>query len=154
MNSYEQKLLEYIQTHHIQAELLRFNQSCHSVAEAALAAETSPDNLIKNICFLDTQNNLIVAIVKGEDRVSVTEIGMGLHITPPRIASADEILQKTGYPCGGVPSFGYPASFLIDPRVLEKAIVFTGGGSTTTLVKILTTELQKANQGQVIKVRK
>ena len=66
----------------------------------------------------------------------------------------EEILKKTGYPCGGTPSFGYNAEFLIDPKVMEKEIVYTGGGSENSLVKILTKELQKSNNGKIVRVRK
>ncbi len=154
MDLYEQKLLEYIKLHRIQAELLHFSQSCHSVAEAAQAVGTSPENLVKNICLVDRETNLIVAIVKGEAKVDPSAIGTTFDIKPPRIATPAEILEKTGYPCGGVPSFGYSARFLIDPKVLEKEFVYTGGGSPTALVKIATTELIKANQGQIVKIRK
>lgn len=154
MNPYEEKLLDYIKLRQIQAKLLNFKQSCHSVAEAAQAVGASPEDLIKNICLIDQKGNLIVAIVKGEDRVDPVKIGVFLGNETPRIAKPAEILEKTGYPCGGVPSFGYPAHFLIDPRVMEKEIVYTGGGSPFALVKIATVELVKANQGQIIHIRK
>ncbi len=154
MDPYELKLTDYIKYHRIQAELLRFDQSCHSVAEAAQAVGTSPENLVKNICLVERENNLIVAIVKGEDKVDPSAIGTILNIKPPRTATPAEILEKTGYPCGGVPSFGYSARFLIDPKVLEKEFVYTGGGSPTALVKIATTELIKANQGEIVKIRR
>jgi prolyl-tRNA editing enzyme YbaK/EbsC (Cys-tRNA(Pro) deacylase) len=95
-----------------------------------------------------------VAIVKGEDRVSLKKIGKVLGIEPPRPANPEEILGKTSYICGGVPSFGYPATFLIDPKVMEKEMVYSGGGSENSLVKISPQELQRANQGQIIKIRK
>lgn len=154
MELYEQKLQDYIKLHRIDAELLRFNQSCHSVAEAAQAVGTSPENLVKNICLIDGEANLIVAIVKGEDRVDPGQVGIALGIEAPRIATPAEILEKTGFPCGGVPSFGYSARFLIDPKVMEKTIVYTGGGSPNALVKIATVELVKANQGQIVRIRK
>ncbi|MGE5604900.1 MAG: aminoacyl-tRNA deacylase [Bacteroidota bacterium] len=154
MELYEQKLLDYIKSHRIQAELLSFNQSCHSVAEAAQAVGTSPENLVKNICLIDGDAQLIVAIVKGEDRVDPGQVGIALEIEVPRVATPAEILEKTGFPCGGVPSFGYPACFLIDPRVMEKETVYTGGGSPNALVKIATVELVKANQGQIVKIHK
>lgn len=43
--------------------------------------------------------------------------------------------------------------FLIDPKVMEREIVFTGGGSENSLLKIRTDELIRANQGTVIRVR-
>jgi Cys-tRNA(Pro)/Cys-tRNA(Cys) deacylase len=154
MNPYEEKLLIFIKEHDIQAEHLSFEQSCRSVAEAAQAVNASPEDLVKNICLVDTYGQPIIAIVKGEDRVSTSRIAQVLNMDSPRMATAEEILEKTGYPCGGTPSFGYQATFLIDPRVMEKEVVFTGGGSETSLVKIGPQELVRANQGTVVRIRK
>jgi hypothetical protein len=60
-------------------------------------AGTSPENLVKNICLLDEGDNLIVAIVKGEVRVSLAEIGKAFSIPPPRIATPEEIIEKASY---------------------------------------------------------
>lgn len=154
MNSYEQRLRAYIEEQHIQAEHLSLNQPCHSVAEAARAVNASPEELVKNICLFDSGGQLITAIVKGEDRVSISRIAKGLQREGLRLAAPEEILEKTGYPCGGTPSFGYQAMFLIDPRVMEREQVFTGGGSETSLVKISTEELLRANQGTLLRIRK
>jgi prolyl-tRNA editing enzyme YbaK/EbsC (Cys-tRNA(Pro) deacylase) len=154
MNSYEKRLRSYIEEQHIQAEHLSLKQSCHSVAEAARAVNATPEDLVKNICFVDTSGHLITAIVKGEDRVSTSRIAKFLEKDVLRLATPEEILEKTGYPCGGTPSFGYQATFLIDPKVMEREIVFTGGGSETSLIKIRTEELVLANQGTIVHIRK
>ena len=154
MNYFEEKIKQYIKDNHLQADHLSFLTSCHSVEEAAKSVHTSAENLVKNICLLDQQGNLIVAIVKGEDRVNLKKIGEALDIEPPRPAKPEEILEKTSYICGGVPSFGYSATFLIDPKVMEKEMVYSGGGSENSLIKISPQELQRANQGQIIKIRK
>jgi len=131
MNEFEEKIKKFIQDNNIEAEHLSFKQSCHSVEEAARAANVTREDFIKNICLIDSQGNLIVAIVKGEDKASMKRVAKALNIEKPRLATPEEILEKTGYPCGGVSSFGYQAKFLIDPRVMEKEIVYTGGGSET-----------------------
>ena len=153
MDTYEQRLRAYIQEQDIQAEHLSLGQPCHSVAEAARAVNVSPEELVKNICLLDGEGQLITAIVKGEDRVSVSRIARALQREGLRMARPDEILEKTGYPCGGTPSFGYQALFLIDPRVMERELVYTGGGSETSLVKIQTGELVRANKGTLLRIR-
>jgi len=153
-NQYEEKLKKFLQDNDIQSEHLSFNQSCHSVEDAANAANVNTNDCVKNICMVDSNGNLIVAIVKGEDRASTSRVEKALNIERPRTATPEEILQKTGYPCGGTPSFGYKAKFLIDPRVMEKDVVFTGGGSENSLVKISTKELQKSNNGKIVRVRK
>jgi prolyl-tRNA editing enzyme YbaK/EbsC (Cys-tRNA(Pro) deacylase) len=151
---YKAKIREYIEQNNLQAEHFEFATSCHTVEEAAKAVNASIGELVKNVCLISEDGRLIVAIVKGEDRVSTSRVGKILQIERPRLATADEILRYTGYPAGGVPSFGYPAVFLIDTKVTESAYVYTGGGTTNSLVKISTTELLRANQGQVVRVRK
>jgi len=154
MNQYEEKLQNYIANKGIPAKQLVLEKTCHSVQEAADAVGASPDDLVKNICMIDSENNLIVAIVKGEDRVSTTRIGKVLNIATPRIASEDEVLDMTGFPCGGVPSFGFTATFIIDPKVLEKDMIYTGGGSPYSLVWLSSQDLQKANNGLIARIRK
>lgn len=154
LNKYDRKLYDYIAQNDINAEHLVFEKSCHSVQEAADAVGASPEDLVKNLCLIDDAGSLIVAIVKGEDRVSTKKAGRALGIAPPRIATVEEILKKTGYPCGGVPSFSYKAYYLVDQRVMEKEFVYTGGGSEYSLVRISPAELVKANGAQVVNIRK
>jgi Cys-tRNA(Pro)/Cys-tRNA(Cys) deacylase len=150
----EEKLKHFIETHHIQAEHLSFEHSCHSVAEAAETAGTEPENFVKNICMTDAQGSVIVAIVKGEDRASTTRVAKALGVAQVRTMAPEEVTAKTGYPCGGTPSFGFAAQFLIDPRVLEKQFVYTGGGSETSLVCLSPHLLLQANGGKVVRIRK
>lgn len=154
MDTYAQKLRQYIEENSLPAQLLTFTQICHSVEQAAQAVGAPASELVKNICLVDADGNLIVAIVPGESRASTTRVGKALGIETPRPATTDEVLAKTGFPCGGVPSFGYHATFVIDPLVMEKETVYTGGGSEYALTRIATDALQKANGGIVARVRK
>lgn len=151
---YEEKLKTYLTTQIPAAEHMSFEQSCHSVAEAAEAANATPDELVKNVCMVDADNNLIVAIVLGPDRASTARVAKALGCTRPRLATEEEILDKTGYPCGGTPSFGFSATFLVDPRVTERQTVITGGGSEQALVRVSTSDLLLANKAQTVRVRK
>ena len=150
----EDALKKFMTENGVHGEHLSFTESCHSVEGAAKAANTNTDNFVKNICMIDKGGQFIVAIVKGEDRASTSRVADALNIERPRLATPEEILAHTGFPCGGTPSFGFQATFLIDPRVTEKEIIYTGGGSEQSLVKITPQELIKANHGKIIRVRK
>jgi prolyl-tRNA editing enzyme YbaK/EbsC (Cys-tRNA(Pro) deacylase) len=154
MNPYEEKLRNYIEQSNIEAEQLIFQESCHSVAEAALALGVPEDEIVKNICLIDVKDNLILVTVKGEDRVSTSRVAKVLNVDGVRVATEEEIRDKTGYLCGGVPSFGFEATYIIDPRVMEKEFVYTGGGSENALLKISTRDLQGASNGMVLRVRR
>lgn len=138
----------------IEGTSLSFQESCHTAAEAASAAGVTPQDIVKSICMLDANGDLIVAIVRGDDRASTSRVARSLGIERPRTADAEAILDKTGYPCGGTPAFGYSARFLVDPRVMEREEVYAGGGTDKSLVRSSPRELQKANQAEVVRVRK
>ena len=150
---HEAKIRAAIAAHGIQCEHLSFEQSCHSVAEAAAVVGATSEDFVKNICLITNTGELVVAIIKGEDRASAVKVGKLLGTPTPRLAKPDEFLALTGFPCGGTPSFGFPATFLIDPRIFERRLVYTGGGSETSLVRITPDELLRANGGQVVVIR-
>ncbi|RZT22699.1 MULTISPECIES: aminoacyl-tRNA deacylase [Fictibacillus] len=154
MEKYENMLKKYIQENNLSAEHYRLSGSCHSVEEAAQAMQAPSDLFVKNICLIDENKRLIVAIVKGKDRASTTLVGKVLNISKPRLANEIEILEYTGFPVGGVPSFGYKAVFLVDPKVTEQSYIYTGGGSANSLIKISVEEMLEINEGLVVKIRR
>ncbi|MCG8400604.1 MAG: YbaK/EbsC family protein [Firmicutes bacterium] len=151
---YEAKLCDFIRHNAIQAEHVSFEKSCHSVEEAAEATGTDPDSIVKNICMITPDHRLVVAIVMGKDRVSTKKVGRIVESGRPRMATPDEILSLTGYPCGGTPSFGFEATFIVDPAVLTMENVYSGGGSEYSLIKIPARELTRANSAIVARIRK
>lgn len=154
MNVYEKKLNQFLKDNGSDAQILIYDKTCHSVEEASRNANVDPTNFIKSICMIDSNDELIVAIVKGEDRASSARISKSLGIEKPRVATPEEMLKKTGYPCGGTPPFGYKANYLIDTKVMDKESVYGGGGSEYALVKVCTIELKRLNNGKVIKISK
>lgn len=150
---YEERLKDYIRQKGLAAEHLSFETSCHSVAEAARAAGVEPTDFVKNICLVGPDGQLIVAIVKGEDQASASRSAKALGLSGARIATPEKILEKSGFVCGGTPSFGFEAVFLVDPHVMDMPEVYTGGGSEYSLVKVAPSELVRANRALVTRIR-
>lgn len=153
-NEYHERLRAFIDAHQVQCEHLIFEQSTHSVAEAATAAGVTPEDFIKSVCMMTKDGRIIVAIVKGEDRADRSAVQRLLGLTKLSIASPELMLEKTGYPAGGTPPFGFNATFLMDERVFEKAVVYGGGGSDRGLIRIAPAEMQRVNNAQVAVIRK
>ncbi|HZK24602.1 MAG TPA: YbaK/EbsC family protein [Oscillospiraceae bacterium] len=151
---YARKLQAYIQEQQLAAEHLCFTESCHSVAEAAAAVGASSDEFVKNICLIGSDEKLVVAIVRGKDRVDRKKAAQVLGIKSMRMATADEILERTNFPCGGTPSFGFKAIFLMDKRIFTLTEVYTGGGSENSLVKAAPQVLLDANQAEICDIIK
>lgn len=150
---FEDKLAAYIATHRIEVEHLRFEVSCHSVAEAAKAAGVTAADFIKTICMRTKDGRMVAVIVKGEDRADRAAVQALLDIGKLSIASPDDMLARTGYPAGGTPPFGFDAQFVIDERVFETTLVFGGGGSEYALIRATPDALRAANGAQVAAVR-
>jgi prolyl-tRNA editing enzyme YbaK/EbsC (Cys-tRNA(Pro) deacylase) len=153
MHQMHERLIAYIQAHGVQAQHLLFDQSTHSVAEAAAAVNATPQDFVKSICFISKAGQIIVAIVKGEDRADRSGVQQLLGLTKLSIASPEVMLARTGYPAGGTPPFGFEATFLMDERVFERDFVYAGGGSERSLIKITPSELQRVNGARVAKIR-
>lgn len=153
--AYETKLKDAIFRLGIKAEHRHFSQSCHSVADAAAAVGGDASDFVKNVGLQDAAGNVVICIVKGEDRVDKDEAARIVGVAKIKTASAELMLEKTGFPVGGTPSFGYDhvVTVLVDERVLEKPFVWTGGGSPQALVKLAPAEMLKANDGKVCRVR-
>jgi len=152
--AYAQKFAQRITQLGVNAEHLMFEQSCHSVAQAAAAINGTDDDLVKNICLVGPNDEFIIAIVKGPHRVSRKRVAKACNVASVQMAPAEKVLAQTGYPIGGTPSFGVNACYLVDPAVMEQSVVYTGGGSDRALVKIATQTLVQSNQAQVVRIRK
>lgn len=131
---YSKKLQSFIDANTIRASVLIFSTSCHSVEEAAQSANASVDEFVKNICTIDENGSLVVSIIAGKSKLDLKKV-RSIVGSKVRFATGDEILEKTGYPAGGTPSFGYCATFLVDPLVMEMNVVYSGGGSQNALTK-------------------
>jgi len=73
-----------------------------------------------------------------------------------RLASAEVVLARTGFPAGGVPPFGFPFPLptTIDRRVFDQTVVYGGGGDDHTMMRIAPAELLRVTGGQIADVRK
>ena len=151
---YHNKLKNWLDSKSVKYEHLIFQESCHSIEEAINASNEPIEAFVKNVCMIDMNSKLIVAIVSGKDRASTSRVSKALSIERPRIATAKEILELTGYMAGGIPSFSYQAQFLIDPKVTEQEYILTGGGTEYSLLKIKVEDMILLTNAKISRVRK
>ncbi|ROR34877.1 aminoacyl-tRNA deacylase [Inmirania thermothiophila] len=150
----EARLEAWMADHGVPGRMRRFAASCHTAAEAAAAAGVAVHDIVKNVCLITEDGRLVVAVARGDHRVSTRRVGRALGLARPRPAGPDEVLRLTGYPAGGVPSFGYEALFLVDEAVMERPRVLTGGGSDRALVEIAPADLVAACGARIARIRK
>jgi len=148
----EDKLKKFIEENNIQAEHVRFDKSLHSVQDTMRVTGFTLNQIAKTIIFKTKTNKTIAAIIPAVYRVSITKLKKATGINDIELAEANQAYELTGYPIGGMPSFGYNAIFVMDPKIMENENIYTGGGSEFSLTKINIKELTKINQPIIKKI--
>jgi len=139
----EKKLEKFINKHKLDAKLIRFNESVKTVQNALKASGLELTDIIKTIIF-KSEKGPVAAVVTSKYRVSSTKLKKFLGFDV-EIASPEETLKLTGYPAGGVPCIGHDSIMVVDPFVFQKEYVYSGGGSSNTLMKLNTKHIKSQN---------
>ncbi len=126
----------FIQTHQIEAEFIHLEPSEAATSQSAATALGCPvAQIAKNIVLIGSKPYLLV--ISGDMKVDMKKFSeiVGERV---RLATPDEVLEATGYKVGAVPTFGHlkPLKIYIDVSVTRYGLVFTSGGSDSTLLKI------------------
>ena len=139
-------LQHFIDQHQIKATIIHLAESTPTVAAAAAVMGVAPAQIIKSILFLANGEPTLV-IASGLDRIDYKRLADHLSISRRRLktASAQQVLEITGYPAGAVPPFGHKNKLptLLEHNIPTQTEVYGGGGEINALMHLTTTELQR-----------
>jgi prolyl-tRNA editing enzyme YbaK/EbsC (Cys-tRNA(Pro) deacylase) len=159
-------LQAYLDRHAIDGRLIRGVGHTPTVPAAAAVLGVAPDQIIKTLLFVldggpakpDVPPEVVV-IGCGERRIDKTALGRHFGLNPKRIklAHPDVVLDRLGYPAGGVPPFGHrtPLPVLLDAAVIEQAQrhagrIFGGGGDDHTMLELRASDLLRIHAPTVL----
>lgn len=145
----------YMDARGIAGEMLYLETPTPTVETAALAVNTSPQQIIKSILFLVNEQK-VLAITCGTDFVDRRSIARVYEVGRKRVklAPPEIVLEVAGYPVGAMPPFAHrePLPTLIDPRVLEQPFVYGGGGAENALVRLSPADILRVTQAQTVEL--
>ena len=120
--------------------------SVTSLEQAALERGQTPQQVVRSILFRLGQDQYALALIAGPEQLSWKALRRHFAQSRLTMASADEVLNVTGYVIGAVSPFGLPAPIpvLIDESVTAQAEVSIGSGERGTTVILPTDELLRA----------
>ena len=124
-------------------EILHLPALSTTAQRAAELLGVATAEVVKSLVFyLDDTPTLVLVpgdAVADEDRLLAA---MGCRRV--RLARAQEVLTLTGYRRGAVPPCGLatPLPVVADPRVFAPPVVYCGGGTTTTMLKLRSQDLR------------
>ena len=146
-------LAEYMRAHNIAGEILHLNVPTPTVETAAQAVGTSVDQIIKSILFLvDEQPVLAIACGLSSIQRRVIADLFGIGRKRVKLASAETVLEISGYEVGAMPPFGHcqPLVTLIDRKVLEFKDAYAGGGAENAIVHLDPQDILRVSGARVL----
>ena len=145
----------FIAEHNIVAEIIHMSSETPTVSKAAAALGVSPEQIGKTILFLADDRPLLV-IANGPARINYRRLanGLGLSRKRLRLASAEQVLDITGFSIGSVPPFGHTQLIrtVLSMSVTVLPEIFVGGGADNALMRIETSELRRVTQSIVLPI--
>lgn len=99
--------------------------------------------VVKSLLF-DTDAGPVVCLVPGDAQVDVAQVRAVFGCGAATLAAPPEVVALTGFRPGALPPCGLATDLpvLADPAVFEEPIVYCGGGTTTTMLKIRSEDLR------------
>jgi prolyl-tRNA editing enzyme YbaK/EbsC (Cys-tRNA(Pro) deacylase) len=147
------ELAEYMQAHGIQGEILHLDVPTPTVDTAASAVGALPEQIIKSILFM-VADQPVLAVACGRSSIERRAIAELYSVGKKRVklASPEIVLEISGYEVGAMPPFGHrqPLMTLIDPKVLDSAESYAGGGAENALVRLNPKEILRATHAKVL----
>jgi prolyl-tRNA editing enzyme YbaK/EbsC (Cys-tRNA(Pro) deacylase) len=126
-----------------------------TVEAAAAAVGCEADDIVKSLLFLvDGAPVLVITCGVGhvDGRALAARFGVGRKKV--KLADAATVLRESGYAVGAIPPFGHQTRFptFLDRRVLDRPVVYAGGGADDALLRISPQVLLTVTQAELLEL--
>ncbi len=142
-------LADFIKVNKLSAQIFE----CEDAHTAARVGEITgdPDAVAKSILLIGSDNEPLLVILLGKDKIDFAKIKKALNVSDVRLAAPKEVLEITGYEVGGVPPISiYGVRTLMDKSAAEKQEVVCGGGDAQHLMRIKIKEIFESVEGILV----
>lgn len=126
----------------VSLEVVSFDESTHTAAEAAAAVGAELGQIVKSLVFVapheDGQLEPIVCLVSGQNRVDVARLAAVAGEPEIRRSTAREAHTLTGFVIGGIPPIGFesPVRVIMDPDLGRYPTVWAAAGLPTAVFAV------------------
>jgi len=132
-------------------DVLVIEEGTHTAEMAAAAAGCALGQIVKTLVAYVTGAPHLVLVAgdrRLDDRLVAALFGVGRKQV--RLARAEQVLELTGYPIGGVSPFGTPGQLavLVDESLARFATVWIAGGTPSTILPIALDALVRHTGGR------
>lgn len=149
-----ERVREYLETHGLADQIVHFEQSTKTAAEAAEAMGCELGQIVKSLVVMVDGATPAVALVAGDRKGDLQAIARELGGTKAKMADADTVRVATGYAIGGVSPFALPAELvvLVDDSLDRFETVFPAAGTPSSMVRLRREDLLGVSRGRVARI--
>jgi prolyl-tRNA editing enzyme YbaK/EbsC (Cys-tRNA(Pro) deacylase) len=138
----------------LSTQVKELSESTRTAAEAASALGCTVGQIAKSLIFttVNTAEALLV-IASGTNRVNESKV-KDLIGEPIKKATAEFVLEKTGFAIGGVPPVGHsePLKTFIDQDIFQYEIIWAAAGTGHSVFCLTPADLERITGGQVVSI--
>jgi Cys-tRNA(Pro) deacylase len=149
-----ERVREYFREHGLEYEIHEFGESTETVELAAQALGVEPELIAKTLA-LTVRDRGVLMVTKGDARIDNRKFKDTFGVKA-KMMSPEEVLEKTGYPVGGVCPFAIKQDMEIylDLSLREFEKVYPAAGSKNSCIEITPEELYRITGAQWVDVCK
>jgi prolyl-tRNA editing enzyme YbaK/EbsC (Cys-tRNA(Pro) deacylase) len=124
-------------------KIIHLPSSSHTAQLAADALGVPVAAVVKSLVFM-ADGRAVLTLVPGNTTVDTDVLSCELNAQEVTLAPGRLVRELTGFKPGAVPPVGLASALpvLADPAVFTPEVVYCGGGSTTTMLRIGSADLQ------------
>jgi len=143
---------DFFATHAPEIEVLETETSSATVALAAEAHDVDPDQIAKTIC-LKAGDTILLVVTAGMKRLDNRKF-RDRFAAKPRMLGAEEVVEVTSHPVGGVCPFGLPSDLPVycDVSLKNYAEVVPAAGAINAAVRISPERLVQLTKAEWVDV--
>ena len=145
---------KHIEDEELDLEIVELKTSTATVELAANALGVEPARIAKTMAIRLKERDILV-MAKGDVRLDNKMFKECFH-EKPRFVGADDLMEATGHPVGGVCPFGLnkPLDIYLDESLKEFDIVYPAAGTPNSCIKVDVEYLAKITDGEWVNVCK
>ena len=142
----------WIKEHGVKWRIIRVPGRTTTVSDAARALGVNRSRIVKTLVVIAGEE-VYAVIIPGDKRLDMNKLAR-ITGAKPRLAKPSEVIEKTGYPVGGVPPVALPShvKLVIDESLVEQERVYGGGGEDGVLLEFNPRELVELAKPLVTKL--
>ena len=142
-----QRVLDAAARKGVELDVVFFDESTHTAAEAARAVGAEVGQIVKSLVFVsEAVDGLQPCLVLASGANTVDLALLAAVLTEPRIrrATADEARTVTGFAIGGIPPFGHRQQLrtVMDPDLTRYETVWAAAGTPNAVFPVTPVRLR------------